>query len=817
MAFNKALRHKLFISLALFLCLVFAMIILLPLAIQYSAQFWLRQQGLDAHIEYVGFNPVTGTLLVENARGQNGAGQGFSLQKLLIEINWKPLFAKQVAIQRFEIDGLAVDAGSDEKGIQQVAGIAVAAMQKTQAPAASPASAEPVSWSARLHQLELNDIKFCHTRSGGGKEQHNAALQQLLDACVSLAKLQWQGEIGWAAPARDKPALDGLRLDGNLLLQNFIHAAADGSRSYASLDKLAINEIQSGNMTRPADDRKQVAWSAGLQQLQLAGMKLCMPPVADQQPGEPLTAQQMLDACVSLASLQWQGELGWVAPLEGKSAASGLVARGDLLAQGLLHASPEGEQVYARLQKLAMPGIQVSGVEQLNSRLIELSNVDLLQLAKTGQQPATYLASWRSLKIDSPRMNLSQKQARIKAITLSGLDAHLENSKTGLAGLPANKTGTVTKTAKAAPEVQDQPVPTEAPLKFAINRIQVDGDSRIAIIDKTVEPVFNETLSAIRLSLAELDSAAAEADSLLSLEFKVGEYGEINIKGTVKPFADRLTMNLKQNIRNVDLAKLNVYGKTYIGHRIQGGHLNLEQKLVINQGILDTESKLELQKFEIESLQGAEADKYKSSLGIPLSTALSLLRNKDGSITLTIPVTGDIEAPDFSLNDVIAKVTSKAIKEAIISYYTPFGLVKLLGGAIDLATGLSFEPVVFAPGASELDQQAHAQLDKLAKLMQERPQIHLAFCGYPTRSDALSLYPADELGIRNSQTESPLKLTDKQASELLAIFSARMDNIKKYLVKQLEAEPGRLILCSEPQNQKWREGIEEQPAITITL
>ncbi|MGD8526090.1 MAG: hypothetical protein PVJ63_07560, partial [Thioalkalispiraceae bacterium] len=111
MAFNKALRHKLFISLALFLCLVFAMIILLPLAIQYSAQFWLRQQGLDAHIEYVGFNPVTGTLLVENARGQNGAGQGFSLQKLLIEINWKPLFAKQVAIQRFEIDGLAVDAG----------------------------------------------------------------------------------------------------------------------------------------------------------------------------------------------------------------------------------------------------------------------------------------------------------------------------------------------------------------------------------------------------------------------------------------------------------------------------------------------------------------------------------------------------------------------------------------------------------------------------------------------------------------------------------------------------------------------------------
>jgi hypothetical protein len=276
-------------------------------------------------------------------------------------------------------------------------------------------------------------------------------------------------------------------------------------------------------------------------------------------------------------------------------------------------------------------------------------------------------------------------------------------------------------------------------------------------------------------------------------------------------------MNLKQNIRNVDLAKLNVYGKTYIGHRIQGGHLNLEQKLVINQGILDTESKLELQKFEIESLQGAEADKYKSSLGIPLSTALSLLRNKDGSITLTIPVTGDIEAPDFSLNDVIAKVTSKAIKEAIISYYTPFGLVKLLGGAIDLATGLSFEPVVFAPGASELDQQAHAQLDKLAKLMQERPQIHLAFCGYPTRSDALSLYPADELGIRNSQTESPLKLTDKQASELLAIFSARMDNIKKYLVKQLEAEPGRLILCSEPQNQKWREGIEEQPAITITL
>src|SRR5210317_538574 len=104
--FDKSIKVKLLYSLLIVICLLALLVVFLPVGIQMAGQSWLRDQGLDANIEFVGFNLNTGTFLVENANGLNKDKRGFVLDKALLEINWKSLFTKQLDIQRFKVDGL---------------------------------------------------------------------------------------------------------------------------------------------------------------------------------------------------------------------------------------------------------------------------------------------------------------------------------------------------------------------------------------------------------------------------------------------------------------------------------------------------------------------------------------------------------------------------------------------------------------------------------------------------------------------------------------------------------------------------------------
>ena len=79
--FDKSIKVKLLYSLLIVICLLALLVVFLPVGIQMAGQSWLRDQGLDANIEFVGFNLNTGTFLVENANGLNKDKRGFVLGK----------------------------------------------------------------------------------------------------------------------------------------------------------------------------------------------------------------------------------------------------------------------------------------------------------------------------------------------------------------------------------------------------------------------------------------------------------------------------------------------------------------------------------------------------------------------------------------------------------------------------------------------------------------------------------------------------------------------------------------------------------------
>ena len=111
---------------------------------------------------------------------------------------------------------------------------------------------------------------------------------------------------------------------------------------------------------------------------------------------------------------------------------------------------------------------------------------------------------------------------------------------------------------------------------------------------------------------------------------------------------------------------------------------------------------------------------------MPIKLAVSLLSDLNGDISLSLPVSGQLDDPQFRLGGIMAKVIANIMLKTVTSP------ISLLGGVFNLFTGTSgadLEHIAFAPGEDRLDERALDSVQTLAKAMVKRPSLKLELTG----------------------------------------------------------------------------------------
>ncbi|MFH1728334.1 MAG: hypothetical protein ABIA04_07945 [Pseudomonadota bacterium] len=171
---------------------------------------------------------------------------------------------------------------------------------------------------------------------------------------------------------------------------------------------------------------------------------------------------------------------------------------------------------------------------------------------------------------------------------------------------------------------------------------------------------------------------------------------------------------------------------------------------------------------------------------MPLDYALSILRDKNNDVKLSLPITGNIENPDFNINSIIFKTLGKALKMASVSIlknlFQPYGalitVVKLAKMGGDYITRIQLDPILFDAGSTNVNQQIKEYLEIVKKLMNEKIELRLTICGIATDADLLN---SDK--VKNNK------------DKLLPMAEERSKVIYEYLSEQgINAE--RLFLCN---------------------
>ncbi|MDI2592030.1 DUF748 domain-containing protein [Pseudomonas sp. N3-W] len=343
-------------------------------------------------------------------------------------------------------------------------------------------------------------------------------------------------------------------------------------------------------------------------------------------------------------------------------------------------------------------------VDQLHT-LDTLKNRDFLKWQQLVLEGLNYQHG-DSLSID--KVNLFQPYSRFMIN-----DDRTTNIDDLLIPQPA---GSGAKTAAAKPAASNS-----KPMGIHIGGIAInDGSANFA--DYSLTPNFATAIQQLNGSIGTIDSRQAKPASV-DVKGKVDRYAPVTIKGAVNPFDPMASLDIATSFKRVELTTLTPYSGKFAGYRIRKGRLNLDLHYLITKGQLKAENKVVVEQLEL----GEKVDSPDAT-SLPLKLAIALLKDVDGKISIELPVTGDLNNPQFSVMPIVWQTLRNLIVKAAAA---PF---KLIGGLISGGGSQDLGNVSFAAGSSDLGKDAEGALDKLAQALKTRPALRLEIEGTAAQS-----------------------------------------------------------------------------------
>jgi len=296
---------------------------------------------------------------------------------------------------------------------------------------------------------------------------------------------------------------------------------------------------------------------------------------------------------------------------------------------------------------------------------------------------------------------------------------------------------------KAAPPA---PAPSGPPMKISVGKIAISkggadyGDSSLPL-------PFTAHITDLQGTVATLSSASS-SPTRVSLRGQVDQYGQARIEGSLTPFDPAKNTKMAVSFHNVEFPGLTPYVLKFAGRRVAKGRLDVDLNYAIANSKMNGANRVVIRDFEL----GEKVD-VPGAMDLPLDLAIALLKDDDGKIDIDLPVTGDLNDPQFDIGSVITQTVFKLLGNLITS---PFrALAGLFGG-----DGPQLDHIAFAPGRADLAPPEKEKILHLADALKKRPSLGLVV---PTvldpeddkaqlQFDALDARMDKELGKRNTVT-----------------------------------------------------------------
>ncbi len=428
-----------------------------------------------------------------------------------------------------------------------------------------------------------------------------------------------------------------------------------------------------------------------------------------------------------------------------------------------------------------------SGTASTQGRLVLGAGVgDAPQLAYTGGfsldklllqelAPKRPFLSWTSVRTTDLSLTLEPDQLDIGELQLQGLGGRLiiaPDQSINLTDVlkkrepaPQEPAETATATAPGAAVAKSPVFPVQ------IARVRL-SDGVLDFADLSLRPQFGTRMHQLKGVITGL-STDPERVAKVQLDARVDKFGSARIRGQASVLQpDRLT-EIDVAFRNLDMTSLSPYVVKFAGYEIASGKLSLDLQYKVRDSKLLGANKVVLNQMALgKKVESPDA------LDLPLELALAVLKDADGVIDIGLPVSGDLNDPQFDYGAVIAKAIGNVLGGIVTA---PFrALAALFGGGSDAA----IDTIDFEPGSAELAPPEQQKIETVARALLARPQLRLKVAPvFAARQDTPVLQSrtvrtevARTMGLSLTPDEDPGPIdaaNPRAAAAIEAAFSAR--------------------------------------------
>jgi hypothetical protein len=475
-------------------------------------------------------------------------------------------------------------------------------------------------------------------------------------------------------------------------------------------------------------------------------------------------------------------------------------------------ATPQSGALEARVEASAVPlaPLQPLLAEHANLKLVsgELSlkgevraGGDGPKFAYTGAAAAANVAiddaansrllAWKSLSTGALRASLGPNRAEIDELRWSAPAGKLAIAADGTTNI--SRAFGHRKEEAAAPvataSTDEKKADEDGGFAVVVRRVRVE-QGRLEFSDESLTPGFTARIHELTGTVNGVSTDRATR-SQIALEGRVDEFGYARVTGNLNAFAPSDRTNFRVQFRNLDVTAASPYTVKFAGYRVASGRMSLDLNYRVQNKLLEGDNQIVLEQFTL-----GERVESPNALKLPLELAVALLKDSNGVIDIAVPISGNLDDPQFDYGALIWKAIGNLVTSVVTAPFRALG--RLFGGRDDEELGA----IAFDPGSSQLLPPEREKLKRIVEALAKRPELKLVIpARYDAQADARALKRgalrrelAKRAGfdVADEDPPGPVSIEDQRTRNALrALFAERFSEAELDKLKaEAEAKAG---------------------------
>jgi hypothetical protein len=328
-------------------------------------------------------------------------------------------------------------------------------------------------------------------------------------------------------------------------------------------------------------------------------------------------------------------------------------------------------------------------------------------------------------------------------------------------------------------------------LSFHLDRVEITGDSTVTFVQMAPGEEYETTYRLDRAYLTDIRSDRPDSVSKFLYEATSNHHEHLLLEGGALLFGNPPELTVTGVLEGLELVPFSPFLSRAAGFSISSGQADGDIDFKIGEGQIEGLVDIRVNLLTVSTTDKKKLREFEKTLPkqIKLSTAVRLLSDKKGGISLKIPISGDASAPTFDFDLDISAAINNALGGIVQT-----GLLVAAPWAVATINALfvkhpPFQEIPFAPLSDELDETGRKTVAEFSRRISGKENLLSLVCGFATEGEMRSL-PEEEGKDR------------KRA--VMDIAERRARRVKDALVTDHGIEARRLILCRPELNYRDR-------------